>query len=94
MDSVRAFRATTTALDFPLTVVLAVIGRFRPGTAVALMTVRTPLFSLLGYVVDRLDVGAARATHIVGLEAHARLADYATTLEQLTVSRGAQPAGA
>ncbi len=84
--AVLLFCATTTALDFLLTVVLAVIGRFRPGTAVALITVRTLLYSLLGYVVDRL-MSAQREQRTSLAEAHARLADYATTLEQLTVSR-------
>lgn len=84
--AVLLFCATTTTLDFLLTVVLAVIGRFRPGTALALITVRTLLYSLLGYVVDRL-MSAQREQRTSLAEAHARLADYATTLEQLTVSR-------
>lgn len=84
--AVLLFCATTTAFDFVLTLALAIVGRFRPGTAVALMTVRALLFCLLGYVVDRLMTGQ-RAQRAALAQANARLADYATTLEQLTLSR-------
>ncbi|MBN1247279.1 MAG: sensor histidine kinase [Anaerolineae bacterium] len=86
LKAVLLFCATTTAFDFVLTLALAVVGRFRPGTAIALMTVRALLFCLLGYVVDRL-MTEQRAQRAALAQAHARLADYATTLEQLTVSR-------
>jgi signal transduction histidine kinase len=85
-QAVLLFCATTTALDFVLTVALAVIGRFRPTTAIGLMTVRVLLFCLLGYVVDRL-MTAQRDQRRALAQANARLTAYASTLEKLTISR-------
>lgn len=84
--AVLLFCATTTALDFVLTLALAVIGRFRPTMAIGLMTMRVLLFCLLGYVVDRL-MTAQRDQRRALAQANARLTAYASTLEKLTVSR-------
>ena len=84
--AVLVFCATTTALDFLLTAGLAAIGRYRATTTIGLMGVRVLGFCLLGYVVDRLTT-AQRERREALARANARLAAYATTLEQLAVSR-------
>jgi len=75
-----------TGLDFTLVVVLAVAGRYRPTAAVTLMLLRALVYALVGYVVAQL-MQAQRSQQAALAEANAQLARYATTLEQLTVSR-------
>jgi len=84
--SVLAFCAGTALLDLALYVPLALIGSVRYANVFALVFVRSVLFTLVGYVVARL-MRSQRAQREALARANDQLAHYATTLEQLTISR-------
>ena len=84
--SVIVFCAGTTILDWAWLTVLAIMQRSRLETAVGLVFVRSLLFALVGYVVVRL-MKEQRAQREALAQANIKLARYATTLEQLTISR-------
>jgi signal transduction histidine kinase len=84
--AVAAFCASTAILDMLLYLPLAVVWRIRYVNVLSLTFVRSLLFALVGYVIVRL-VRGQREQQASLKRANARLARYATTLEQLTVSR-------
>ena len=84
--SVIVFCAGTTMLDWAWLIVLAIMQRSRLETAMGLVFVRSLLFALVGYVVVRL-MKEQRAQREALAQANIKLARYATTLEQLTISR-------
>jgi signal transduction histidine kinase len=84
--AVTAFCMSTTTLDLLLYLPLAAWGGIRYASVAGLTLVRSLLFALVGYIVVRL-ARAQRAQQEALARANARLAHYATTLEQLTVSR-------
>jgi signal transduction histidine kinase len=65
---------------------LARRGLVRPGAALVVAGVRAILFLLLGYIIARLG-NAQRSQRRALARANRRLADYASTMEQLAVSR-------
>ena len=81
-----AFTGGTALLEFFLIVLLALAARFRPGSVLVLIVVRTLVFLLVGTVVTRL-MDAQRSQRRALAEANRRLTHYASTLEQLAVSR-------
>ncbi|MCD6287225.1 MAG: hypothetical protein J7M39_15055, partial [Anaerolineae bacterium] len=84
--TVLVFVLVTTGLDFSLTVILAVAARYRAASPITVMFLRALVYGLVGYVVVQL-MQAQRAQRAALAEANAQLARYATTLEQLTLSR-------
>lgn len=76
----------TAALDLVVAVPLYLIARSPLGGLATLVLLRTLLFVPVGYLVVRL-MRAQRARHQALTRAHAQLARYAATLEQLAVSR-------
>jgi signal transduction histidine kinase len=84
--SVVVFCVGSAVLDLVLAIPLAVAGGPRLVIVWGLIIVRSLLFALAGYVVVRL-MTAQRAQREALAQANARLAHYATTLEQLAVSR-------
>jgi len=84
--AVAAFCLSTTALDLLLYLPLATWGSIRYINVFGLTLVRSWLFALVGYIVVRL-ARAQRAQQETLARANARMAHYATTLEQLTLSR-------
>ncbi|MFN2130711.1 MAG: sensor histidine kinase [Anaerolineae bacterium] len=86
IGAVFAFCAATSTLEVLLYLPLALRGRIRYASIFGLVFVRALLFALVGYVVVRL-VRAGREQRAALARANRQLAHYATTLEQLTVSR-------
>jgi signal transduction histidine kinase len=86
IPTVLVFVLATTGLDFSLTVVLAVAAGYRAASPITVMFLRALVYGLVGYVVVQL-MQARRAQQAALAEANAQLARYATTLEQLTLSR-------
>jgi len=86
LPTVVVFVLATTGLDFSLTVILAVAARYRAASPITVMFLRALVYGLVGYVVVQL-MQAQRAQRAALAEANAQLARYATTLEQLTLSR-------
>jgi signal transduction histidine kinase len=84
--AVVVFCVGTALLDLILGVPLARMGDFAYRQVVGVIFVRTLLYAVVGYLVVRL-VREQRARREALAEANARLAHYAITLEQLTVSR-------
>ena len=84
--SVLAFCCGTATFEMVLYLPLAVRGGVSFGVVFALVLVRSLLFALVGYVVVRL-MRAQRAQRKALARANVQLARYATTLEQLAVSR-------
>jgi len=84
--AVAAFCMSTTTLDLLLYLPLAAQGGIRYAGVLGLTLVRSLLFALVGYIVMRL-ARAQRAQQEALARANARLAHYATTMEQLTLSR-------
>ncbi len=84
--TVVAFSASTAILDLMLAFPLALLGGPRVVTVLALVFVRSLLFVLVGYLVVRL-MGAQRQQRQALARANAQLARYASTLEQLAISR-------
>ena len=84
--SVLAFCFGTATFEMVLYLPLAVRGGVSFGGVFALVLVRSLLFALVGYVVVRL-MRAQRAQRKALARANVQLARYATTLEQLAVSR-------
>lgn len=80
------FCAGTAVLDLGLAIPLALMGGPRWITVFALVFVRTLLFALVGYIIVQL-MTAQRTQRQALAEANARLVHYASTLEQLTISR-------
>jgi signal transduction histidine kinase len=83
--AVAAFCMSTTTLDLLLYLPLAAWGGIRYVNVLGLTLVRSWLFALVGYIVVRL-ARAQRAQQEALARANARMAHYATTLEQLTLS--------
>jgi signal transduction histidine kinase len=86
LGAVVAFCMSTATLDMLLYLPLAIRARIRYANVLGLAFVRSLLFALVGYVIVRL-VRAQREQQAALAHANARLARYATTMEQLTVSR-------
>jgi len=84
--AVWAFCIGSAALELALAIPLTLAGGPRWVSVLSLVFVRTTLFTLVGYLVVRL-MAAQRAQHAALARANAQLARYATTLEQLAVSR-------
>ena len=84
--SVLAFCFGTATFEMVLYLPLAVRGGVSFGGVFALVLVRSLLFALVGYVVVRL-MRAQRAQRKALAQANVQLSRYATTLEQLAVSR-------
>jgi len=84
--AVLFFCAATSTLELLLYLPLVVRGRIRYAMVVGLVFAGSLLFGLVGYVVVRL-VRAGREQRAALARANRQLAHYATTLEQLTVSR-------
>jgi signal transduction histidine kinase len=86
VGAVLAFCAATSTLELLLYLPLALRGRVRYASVFGLVFVRALLFGLVGYIVVRL-VRAGREQRAALARANRQLAHYATTLEQLTISR-------
>jgi signal transduction histidine kinase len=86
LGAVAAFCMSTATLDTLLYLPLAIRGHIRYANVLGLAFVRSLLFALVGYVIVRL-VRAQREQQVALAHANARLARYATTMEQLTLSR-------
>jgi len=84
--SVLVFCTGSAIFDLALYLPLATRGGIRYLNVFGLVFLRNLLFSLVGYVVVRL-MTAQRTQREALAQANARLARYATTLEQLTISR-------
>ena len=84
--AVALFCAATATLDLVLYLPLAIGGGIRYANVFGLTFVRSLLYVLVGYVVVRL-VRAQREQQEALTRANVQLAHYATTLEQLAVSR-------
>jgi len=84
--TVLLFVLATTGLDFSLTLILAVAARYRAASPITVMFLRALVYGLVGYVVVHL-MQAQRAQWAALAGANVQLARYATTLEQLTLSR-------
>lgn len=86
LRAMLAFTGGTALLEFFLILLLALAARFRPGSVLVLIVLRSLVFFLVGAIVTRL-MYAQRSQRRALAEANQRLAHYATTLEQLAVSR-------
>ena len=86
VGAVLAFCATTSTLELLLFVPLVLRSGIRYAASVGLVSIRAVLFGMVGYIVVRL-VRAGREQRAALTRANRQLAHYATTLEQLTISR-------
>lgn len=84
--AVIVFCIGTALLDSLLGIPLSRIGDFAYRQVISFLIVRTLLYAVVGYLVVRL-VGEQRSQREALARANARLANYAVTLEQLTISR-------
>lgn len=84
--AVVVYCTATAALDVALT--LLAIDQSNPyiRSIFVVIQIRTIIYLLIGYIIVQL-VTAQRKQHHDLIQAHAQLAQYATTLEQLAVSR-------
>jgi signal transduction histidine kinase len=86
LSAVIAFCAGTALLEWLLYLPLAAWGGVPYAGVFVISFLRTTLYALVGYVIIRL-VRGQREQQIALSKANMRLAHYATTLEQLAVSR-------
>jgi signal transduction histidine kinase len=84
--AVMTFCIGTALLDLALGVPLSRMGDFAYRQVVGVVFVRTLLYVVVGYLVVRL-IREQRAQREALSKANTRLANYAITLEQLTISR-------